>query len=227
MQRRHAVLPGTTSGPTMPIASPAVTARCGIRSLASCMASSPCWCPTSMTRSGRLTRTGRTGRLGGAGRLAGVVRLAVAGRLAMAGPLAVVGLLAVAGGPAAPESVSARTNCTCPMPEELRILTTARPIRRSPSILMTAARRLASARAPPSPSRWASDVVASSAASLARSGAGRARNVLAGKSSSAPPAASRVRTRSVAATGIPCSDAAAMTCPRSRLPSSRPIRNAA
>ena len=105
--------------------------------------------------------------------------------------------------------------------------TTARAMRGSPSTLTRALRRRASARAPPSPSRCASEVVASSGASLARTPGGSSLSVAAGKSSSAPPAASKVSTRSVISRGMPCPAAAASNCSRSRLPSSRAISGAA
>jgi len=56
---------------------------------------------------------------------------------------------------------------------------------------------------------------------------GKLDTIAAGWSSSAPAPASSIRIRSVIGAGIPWSRAAAMTCARSRLPSSSPITTAA
>ncbi len=97
---------------------------------------------------------------------------------------------------------------TIPTPAAARMLAIAAAIRPVPRIRTYAARRRARARAPASPSWRASETVASSPASRARSGCGRTRKVPVGKSSSAPPAASRVSTRSAVSAGTPCSAAA-------------------
>ena len=57
-QRKQAVRPGSTSGPTMPIASLADAIRCGIRSFIRAADSSGSDCPISTVRSGRAGRRG-------------------------------------------------------------------------------------------------------------------------------------------------------------------------
>ena len=115
------------------------------------------------------------------------------------------------------------TDITRPMPAAVSRLAMHDPTGPVPCTLMAAACLRTRTRAPPSPSPCASDAVANSEASRTRTSSGRVAMVLAGKSHSVPAAVSRAMTRSAASAWIPCSAAAAITCPRSRLPSSRPI----
>jgi len=66
--RKHAVTPGRTSGPTMPIASSAETARCGTRDRRSSSAVPGGWGPASTTRSGGFTGCRPAGAPAAAGR---------------------------------------------------------------------------------------------------------------------------------------------------------------
>src|SRR5215472_3616466 len=185
----------------MPIASVAVTARWGTRRRTKARGTS---------RAGRPTRTASCGRSAAAWSGMKVF----AGAVRQAGAEANVAELA---------PVPARTVRT---PAEPRILAMARPILRSPSISTTAAWRRARYPAPPVGSACAIDAVASSDASLARNGESSPCMAAAAKSSITPPAASKVRIRSVVATGMPWRAAAAITSSRLLLPSSRPISSA-
>ncbi len=141
-QRTQADRPGTTSGPTTPIASSASTTRCGTRSRAS---------DASSTGSGRPAITARSGT-----RLASsAVRTSGATRCtARATPSAAAAPTSAAPRPAgatsAASAVPASRQLTQATPDAARNVATQAPSRPAPCTRANAARRRASTAAPPS-----------------------------------------------------------------------------
>ena len=122
-QFRQAELPGRTSGPTTPIASPVRSARCGTRSRISCPVRSGRVSPVRITRSG--TAPSSPVLTSGAARSMARVAPSCRGepRSASTSP---------AGARSAGSAGSGSAQLTCPTPEAARKLATHAPVRPAP-----------------------------------------------------------------------------------------------